>query len=126
MIFDIELRLHRGKRSSVLSFGFAFDFLRFAIMKPLKFFTICEICSADHLKAEIFLAMNYEFFLSTGTRKGANMLNGPANIRKFHQRKRDKSCSKAPYFLWRKTVRIGIELRQDLYLSMRNRYFVFG
>ena len=52
----------------MLSFGFAFDFLRFAIMKPLKIFTICEICSADHLKAEIFLAMNYEFFLSTGTR----------------------------------------------------------
>ena len=110
----------------MLSFGFAFDFLRFAIMKPLKIFTICEICSADHLKAEIFLAMNYEFFLSTGTRKGANMLNGPANLRKFHKRKRDKSCSKAPYFLWRKTVRIGIELRQDLYVSMRNRYFVFG
>ena len=86
----------------MIIFGFAFDFLRFAIMKPLKIFTICEICSADHLKAKIFLAMNYEFSLSTSTRKGANMLNGPANLRKFHQRKRDKSCSKAPYY-WNRT-----------------------
>ena len=62
MIFDIELRLHRARRLSVIIFGFAFDFLQFATVKPLKIFTICEICPADHFKAEIFLAMNYEFF----------------------------------------------------------------
>ena len=47
------------------------------------------------------------------------MFNGPANLRKFHRRKRDKSSSKDPYFLCRKTLRNGIELRHDLHLSMR-------
>ena len=51
------------------------------------------------------------FFLSTGTRKGT------ANLRKFHLRKRDKSCSKDPYFLCHKTLLNGVELRQEL--SMR-------
>ena len=48
------------------------------------------------------------------------MFNGSANIRKFHRQKRDKSCWKDPYLLCRKAFRDGIELRQDLYLSMRN------
>ena len=78
--------------------------------------------SRRSFKSRNFPCYELWIFLSTGTRKGENMLNGPANLRKFHQRK----CSKAPYFLWRKTVRIAIELRQDLYLSMRSRYFVFG
>ena len=49
------------------------------------------------------------------------MFNGSANFRKFHghRRKRDNSCSRDPYFLCRKTLRNGIELRQDIYLSMR-------
>ena len=47
------------------------------------------------------------------------MFNGPANLRKFHWQKRDKSCSKDPYLLCRKALRDGIELSQDLYLSMR-------
>ena len=47
------------------------------------------------------------------------MFNVPANLRKFHRQKRDKSCSKDPYLLCRKALRDGIELRQDLYLSMR-------
>ena len=47
------------------------------------------------------------------------MFNGPANLRKFHRRKRDKSCLEDPYFLRHKTLRNGIELRQDPYLSMR-------
>ena len=38
------------------------------------------------------------------------MFNGPANLRKFHRRKRGKSYSKDPYFLCRKTLRYGIEL----------------
>ena len=57
---------------------------------------------------------------STGTRKGTNMFNGPANFRTFHQRKRNKSCSKYLYFLSRKSLRNGIGLRQDLYLSNLN------
>ena len=61
----------------------------------------------------------FEFVLSTGTRKGTNMFNGPANLWKIHRMKGDKSCSKDLYFLCRLTVRKGIELRQDLYLSMR-------
>ena len=47
------------------------------------------------------------------------MFNSPANLRKFHRRKRDKSCSKDPYFLYRKTSRNGKELSQDLYLNVR-------
>ena len=47
------------------------------------------------------------------------MFNGSANLRKFQRQKRDKSCSKDPYLLCRKALRDGIELRQDLYLSMR-------
>ena len=93
-------------------------------------FTICEIFPADHLKVgekglqrqfprylQFFCYLSpsqiwsYELFLSTGTRKGTNMFNGPTNLRKFHLRKRDKSCSKDPYFLCRRTLRNGIELR---------------
>ena len=62
---------------------------------------------------------SYEFFLTTGTRKGANMFNGLANLWKFQRWKRDQSCSKDPYFLCCKTLRNGLRLRQDLYLSMR-------
>ena len=57
------------------------------------------------------------FLLSAGTRKGKNMFNGPANLRKFCRRKHDKSHLKDPYFLCRKTLRNGIELRRDRYLS---------
>ena len=62
---------------------------------------------------------SYKFFSSTGTWEGSNMFNGPANLRKFHRRKRGKSYSKDPYFLCRKTLRYGIELRWDRHLSMR-------
>ena len=102
-------------------------------MKSLKIFTICEICPVDHLKAEkirgykgSFLAIcnfrdffplsqiwSYEFLFPTGTKKGTSMFNGTANLKKFHRRKRDKSYSKDPCCLCRKT------LRQDRYLSMR-------
>ena len=125
------------RRSSTILFGFAFDFLQFATVKSLKIFTICEICPPDHLKAEkigvteevsslfvIFCLLPlsqiwpYEFFLSTGTRKGTDLFNGPANFRKFHWRKRDKSCSKDPYFqVRRKTLSYGIGFHQDLYLT---------
>ena len=48
------------------------------------------------------------------------MFGGPANLRKLHRRKRDKSCSKYPYILCRKTSHNGIEPRQDLYLRCVN------
>ena len=57
------------------------------------------------------------FLLSAGIGKGKNMFSGPANLKKFRRRKRDKSYSKDPYFLCRKTLRNGIELRRDRYLS---------
>ena len=59
------------------------------------------------------------FFFSTGTRKGKNMVKGPANLRKFHRRKRDESHLKDSYFLCLKTLRNGMKLRQDRYLSLR-------
>ena len=94
-------------------------------MKYFKMFIICEICPADHLKVgEKGLQIKGSFLaicnfvlsfsisnLSTGTRKGTNMFNGPTNLRKFHLRKRDKCCSKDPYFLCCRTLRNGIELR---------------
>ena len=57
--------------------------------------------------------------LKTGSRKDRNMFNDLANLRIFHRRKRNKYCSKDPYFLCCKTLRNGIEVRQDLYLSVR-------
>ena len=64
--FLIELRLHEGRRSPMVIFGFAFDFLQFSSVKALIIFTICEICPADHLKAEISLATrNFSFSFST-------------------------------------------------------------
>ena len=44
---------------------------------------------------------------------------------KFHRRKRDKSCSKDSDFLCRITLRHGIKVRQDLYLSMRKLLAIF-
>ena len=86
------------------------------------FIMILTVLSLFTLSLRSFLPLSqtwlYAFFLSSGTRKGTDMLNGPANLRKFHRRKRDKSCLKVPYFLCRKALRNGLELRQDLYLSM--------
>ena len=61
---------------------------------------------------------SYEFFLLTGNRKDTNMLNGAANLRKFHWRKYDKFYLKDPYFLCHKTLHNGIEICQDWYPSM--------
>ena len=106
-------------------------------MESLKIFPSCENCPADHLKAKKKWAKKYNFlaicgfvfsfsisnlviwiFLCTGTRKDTNMLNGPANLRKFHWRKHDKFYSKDLYFLCCKTLLNGIEICQDSYLSM--------
>ena len=47
------------------------------------------------------------------------MVKGPANLRKFHRRKRDESYLKDSYFPCLKTLRNGMKLRQDRYLSLR-------
>ena len=134
MIFVIKLSLHEGKRSPVVIC------LWFPLVKSLKIITISEICPVDQLKSKrkkqglqrqfsplfailCFLPLSqiwsYEFFIYQQVLGRAQMFNSPANLRKFQWRKRDKSFSKDPYFLFRKTVRNGRELRQDLYLSKR-------
>ena len=100
-------------------------------------FTICGICPADHLKAKkigvaeavsslfailrflLYLKFGPVNFLKTGRRKDRNMFNNQTNLKIFHQRKRNKYCSKDPYFVCCKTLHNGIEVRQDLYLSVR-------
>ena len=100
-------------------------------------FTICAICPADHLKATkiriaeavsslfailrflLYLKFGPVNFLKTGSRKDRNVFNDLANLRIFHRRKRNKYCSKDPYFVCCKTLHNGIEVRQDLYLSVR-------
>ena len=103
-IIKMILMLHEGRRSPVIIW--------------LCLFTICEIFPADHLKSEKKVVTDFKFcvlfvylkfvptisFLSTGITRGTNMFNGPANLRKFHRRKHDKSCSKYPYFLCRKII----------------------
>ena len=42
------------------------------------------------------------WILSTGARKGTNIFNSLANLRKFYRRRHNKSCLKDPYFLCRK------------------------
>ena len=116
-------------RACQCQFGFAFDFLQFAWVRSLKMFTICAICPADHLKAKknwvaeavsslftilcflLYLKFGPMNFLKTGRRKDRNMFNNQTNLKIFHQRKRNKSCSKDPYFLCRKTLHNGIEVR---------------
>ena len=112
-------------------------FLQFSLVKSLKIFASCENCPDNHLKAEkIGLEKQFScylqfvfsssisnlvlwIFLLTGIRKDTNMLNGPANLRKFHWRKCDKFYLKDPYFLCRKTLCNRMEICQDWYLSMR-------
>ena len=102
--FLIELRLHEGRRSPMVTFGFAFDFLQFSSVKALIIFTIYEICPADHLKAEIFLSTcNFLFSSSTSNSTKGNAIN---------------LARKIPFFFCSKTARNRIELRQNLYLSM--------
>ena len=47
------------------------------------------------------------------------MVKGPANLRKFHRRKRDESHLKDSYFLCLKKLRNGMKLHQDRYLRLR-------
>ena len=113
MTFVIKLSLLKRKRSAVI----IWLCLR---LSSICFSEICEIFPANYLSAEnnrgskavfslfailCFLLLSqiwpFEFFLSTGTRKGTNMFNGPANLWKIHRMKGDKSCSKDLYFLCR-------------------------
>ena len=133
---DLRYQAKALRRGPLASDGLAlplifYDSLRWNISKFLQFFTIYENFPADHLKAEknsgskgSFLAIcNFVSsssisnvvlwtFSSTGTQKGKNMYSSPAILRK-----RDNSYSKD---LCRKTLRNGIELCQDRYLSMRS------
>ena len=125
MIFLMKLRLHEGRRSPAIillcnllrwNLSKCSQFVKFVlpIIKKLGKKGITKAASSlfailCHLS--ISQIWSYEFFLSKGTRKGTNMFNGPTNLRKFHLRKRDKSCLKYPYFLCCKTLRNGIELR---------------
>ena len=94
-------------------------------MKSLKMFTICEICPADHLKAEkgymgsLHAICNFVFsssisnlvlwiFLLTGVRKDTNMLNGLANLENSTEGNARNSID--PYFLCRQTLCNGIEI----------------
>ena len=138
MIFVINLRLYEGWRSPVLIwlclwfFSICFgeisqnfhNYLQRLSCRTFKSLNKGVTKAVSSLFAILcFLRLSQiwpdEYFLPTGTRKGTKMFNGPANLRKFHRRKRNKSCSKDSYFLCHKTLRYGMELRQDLYLSMR-------
>ena len=46
------------------------------------------------------------------------MFSGPANRRKFHRRRGNKSYWKVPFFFSPKALCNGIELHQDRYLRM--------
>ena len=73
-------------------------FFNLLLWKSLKI-SSCEICPADLVKAE---KNRVTRAVSTLGRTLTNMFTGPANFRKFHRRKRDKSCSKDPFFPCRK------------------------
>ena len=102
MIFFLELKLH--KREAFISGNLIF--VQFASVKSFKIFTMCEICPADHSKAEkmrvtkavssLFANVcrfplshiwSYENYQIPGTRWGTNRLNAPPNLGKFHRRK---------------------------------------
>ena len=138
MIFVRKLGLHEGRRSPVTtwlrlwfssicygeisqSFHSLWKLSYRSLKKPKKIGVIQAVSSLFEILCflPLFQIWSYELFLSTGTRKGTNMFDGPANLRKFHRRKREKSHLKDPCFLCRKTLDNGIELRQDRYLSMR-------
>ena len=128
----MKLRLHEGRCSPMIillcnllrwNLSKCSQFVKF-VLPIIKKLEKREVTKAVSLLFAIlcYLSLSqiwsYEFFLSTHTRKGTNMFNGPTNLRKFHLWKRDKSCPRDPYFVGRKTSWNGKELRQDLHLSM--------
>ena len=131
MIFVVKLRLQEGRRSPVIiwlwfssicfseisqKFSQFGKFVLPIIWKP-KNIGVTEAVSS--LFAILWCLppspiWSYEFILSTCTRKGTNMFNGPENHRKCQQRQRDKFFSKIPIFFVAKH-----NVVVDLYLSMR-------
>ena len=125
MIFVMKLRLHEGRCSPMIIL--LCNLLRWNLSKCSQFVKFVLPIIKKSEKREVTKAVStlfaiwcylslsqiwsYELFLSTGTRKGTNMFNSPTNLRKFHLRKCHKSGLKDPYFLCRKTLRNGIELR---------------
>ena len=125
MIFVMKLRLHEGRCSLMIillcnllrwNLSKCSQIVKFVlpIIKKLEkrevtkavsslFAILCNLCLSQIWSCELFL--------STGTRKGINMFNGPTNLRKFLQWKRDKSSPKDPYFVCRRTSWNGKELR---------------
>ena len=125
MIFVMKLRLHEGRCSPMIillcnllrwNLSKCSQFVKF-VLPIIKKLEKREVTKAVSLLFAIlcYLSLSqtwsYEFFLSTHTRKGTNMFNGPTNLRKFHLWKRDKSCPRDPYFVGRKTSWNGKELR---------------
>ena len=126
IIFGIKLRLHEGRRLQAIiwlclwfsSIFFGEISQNFHILWKLScrsfknrkkgfqrhFTCFLQFCVFFlNLK---FGLMNFFFYQQALGR--TNMFNVPANL-----------GSKDPYFLCRKTLRNGIEIRQDRYLSMR-------
>ena len=79
----IQQQRSQSQRAQIW-FGIAFDFLRFASVKSLNFHNLWSFKNFHNLPI-----IKKPFFFSTGIRKGTNMFNGPANLRKSHRRKRD-------------------------------------
>ena len=125
IIFGIKLRLHEGRRLPAIiwlclwfsSIFFGEISQNFHILWKLScrsfknrkkgfqrhFTCFLQFCVFFlNLK---FGLMNFFYQQALGR---TNMFNGPANL-----------GSKDPYFLCRKTLRNGIEIRQDRYLSLR-------
>ena len=119
MVFVIKLRLHEGKASDNL-----------ALPLILIFFNLLQGISQNchNLWKRMGVSRQFRlylqfcvFFLSLKfgiinlcyqqALERAQMFKGLANLGKFHRRKRDKSYSKDPYFLCRKTLLNGIGLR---------------
>ena len=98
MIFVMKLRLHE-ERCSAVTFCLAICFGE--ISQNVHNFSCRSLKSREKrdYKGSFLAIWSYELFLSTGTREGTNTFNGFTNFRKFHLRRRDKSCSKDPYFL---------------------------
>ena len=116
VIYVIKLMLQEGRRSPKIIWlyvwfsSICFDEISNNVHSLCKSFKSKKIYIYKVRLTLCFLPISqiwsHGFFLSTcrGTRKATNMFNGPANLRKFHRRKCDKSYSKDPYFLCRKIL----------------------
>ena len=103
IIFGSKLRLHEGRRlPAIIWLCLWFSSILFGEISQIFSCFLQFFVFFLNLK---FGLMNFFYQQALGR---TNMFNGPANL-----------GSKDPYFLCRKTLRNGIEIRQDRYLSMR-------